>query len=31
MDIDYILGKMLLDVDIARLKLDEEYVSNLDK
>jgi hypothetical protein len=31
MDIDYILNKMLLDVDFARIKLDEQSLTDLDK
>ena len=31
MDIDYILNKMLLDVDLARITLEEQAITNLDK
>ena len=31
MDIDYILNKMLLDVDLARITIEEQAITNLDK
>ena len=31
MDIDYILNKMLLDVDLASISLEEQSFTDLDK
>ena len=31
MDIDYILNKMLLDVDLASIMIEEQSLTNLDK